>query len=77
MERDLDVRGLPAPEPMERILEALEGLPPGDRLRVLHWREPFPLYELLEAAGYRWETRAGREAPYEIHIWRATDERRG
>ncbi|EGV20146.1 DUF2249 domain-containing protein [Thiocapsa marina] len=55
MDRTLDVSALPAPEPMERILDALADLPPGDRLCVLHRREPYPLYDMLRRMGYRWE----------------------
>jgi uncharacterized protein (DUF2249 family) len=43
---------------MERILDALADLPPGDRLSVIHRREPYPLYDLLRRMGYRWETSA-------------------
>lgn len=55
MDRTLDVSDLPAPEPMERILDALADLPPGDRLCVSHRREPYPLYDMLRRMGYRWE----------------------
>jgi uncharacterized protein (DUF2249 family) len=55
MDRTLDVSDLPAPEPMERIIDALADLPPGDRLCVLHRREPYPLYDMLRRMGYRWE----------------------
>jgi len=51
----LDVSGLPPPEPLEQILDALEGLAPGDRLLVRLGRQPYPLYDLLRRMGYRWE----------------------
>ena len=50
----LDVRALPAPEPMERVLEALDNLPDGAELAVLLAREPHPLYAILARMGYRW-----------------------
>ena len=65
----LDVRALPPPEPLERILEALDRLPEGGRLRVWHRREPFPLYDLLRRMGYAWET-SGEAGHFEIQIWR-------
>ncbi len=68
MDHPLDVSALPVPEPLERVLDALADLPPGDRLRVLHRREPFPLYDLLARMGYRWETQ-GEEGQYQILIW--------
>lgn len=49
----LDVSGLPPPEPMEQILEALAGLAPDAQLQVLIDRDPLPLYRILERYGYR------------------------
>lgn len=65
----LDVSSLEPPEPMERVLEALAGLAEDHRLRVLHRREPFPLYDLLRRMGYAWET-TGADGRFEILIWR-------
>jgi uncharacterized protein (DUF2249 family) len=52
----MDVRGLEPPEPLVRILEAVELLQPGDRLEVLHERRPMFLYPQLEARGLVHET---------------------
>lgn len=68
MTRQLDVRHLAPPEPLERILEALAGLGPGERLWVLHRREPFPLYDLLKGLGWSWHT-TGQDGRFEILIW--------
>ncbi len=46
---ELDVRGLEPPQPMTRILEALEGLPAATRLHAHTDRRPMHLYPLLEA----------------------------
>lgn len=65
----LDVGGLEAPEPMVRILEALETLPERGSLRVLIDREPHPLYRVLERYEFlhrTWPTGDGR---YELLIW--------
>ncbi|KAA6187814.1 DUF2249 domain-containing protein [Thiohalocapsa marina] len=64
----LDVRKLPPPEPLERILDALADLPADCTLRVVHRREPFPLYDLLRGMGYTWRTR-GEDEHFEILIW--------
>ncbi len=48
----LDARGLEAPEPMERVLTALELLRPGQGLHFLIHREPLPLYGVLASHGY-------------------------
>ncbi len=64
----LDVRSLAAPEPLERVLDALTAMPPGGRVWVLHSREPFPLYDMLKTMGYSWRVR-GRAGHFEILIW--------
>jgi uncharacterized protein (DUF2249 family) len=68
VDRELDVRALEPPEPLERVLDALADLPAGDRLLVHHRREPFPLYDLLRRMGYAWRTE-GEEGCYRILIW--------
>ncbi|HET7874371.1 MAG TPA: DUF2249 domain-containing protein [Methylomirabilota bacterium] len=52
----IDVRGLEPPEPMVRILEALERLTPDDTLEVLHERRPMFLYPQLDERGFTHET---------------------
>lgn len=66
--RLLDVRGLEAPEPLERVLDALSTLPPGDTLRMQIDREPHPLYRILERNGYRFEVRSHEDGLYDILI---------
>lgn len=48
----IDVRGLPPPEPMVRVLERLDRLAPGDTLTVLHERRPMFLYPQLDELGF-------------------------
>ncbi len=50
----LDVRGLQPPEPLERVLDALDWLTPGKRIVMLIDREPLPLYRILDRNGYRY-----------------------
>lgn len=47
----LDNRGLQPPEPMVRILDALEHLGPGQVLEALNERDPVFLYPELQARG--------------------------
>jgi uncharacterized protein (DUF2249 family) len=54
----LDVRGLEPPEPMLRILEAVERLAPGGTLTALTERRPVHLLPELEARGIRHESTA-------------------
>lgn len=72
-ERVLDVSELAPPEPFERVVAALEALPAGHYLRVLHRREPLLLYPWLQEQGFAWRTQAGRATEFEIFIWRRTD----
>jgi len=70
----IDVTGLEPPQPLERVLAAIEALSEGDYLHVRHHREPFLLYPILENRGFAFLTRLGRDAPFEIFIWRRGDE---
>jgi hypothetical protein len=72
-ERRLDVSRLEPCEPLEQTLEAASALQAGEYLRVLHSREPFPLFPLLEQMGCGWHCRPGRDAPYEVLVWRRDD----
>jgi len=63
----LDLRALEPPEPFVRIVRRLREAPNAP-LRVRLHREPFPLYEELQALGYRWNTRSLADGSYEILI---------
>jgi uncharacterized protein (DUF2249 family) len=67
---ELDVRGLPPPEPFENIMQALQILASAAELRVLIHREPYPLYDVLRDTGYDWQTRALADGSFEILIKR-------
>ncbi len=54
----LDLRGLPPPQPLERILAALEQRP-GTTLRCLLSREPVLIYALLRGEGCRYRASHG------------------
>ena len=64
----LDARGLEPPEPMERVLQTLALLRPGQSIRLLLHREPFPLYPLLAQRGYAHETRGEADGSFTILI---------
>ena len=66
-EAALDLRGLQPPEPIWRILDALERAPRAG-LRVILPHEPLPLYGLLRERGFRWSGRAREEGGYELYI---------
>jgi hypothetical protein len=64
----LDVRDLNHPEPLEKVLAALKNLDDNssDCIRMIHRREPFPLYEILEKQGYSREVRSYNENGREL-----------
>lgn len=66
----LDVRHLPPPEPMERILLGLRVLEGDRELRVLIHREPFPLYKVLAERGFAWRITELPELGFELVIRR-------
>jgi len=69
----IDVSGLEPPGPMEESLTAVASLAEGDHIRVLHRREPFPLYGILESRGFDHRTVPGTGTSFEILVWRAGD----
>ena len=68
----IDVSELEPPEPMERILARLRQMQAGQMLRVRHRREPFPLYPLLEQAGFKHCCIAKGTESFLIYIWAHT-----
>ena len=64
----VDARGLEPPEPMEKVLQTLTQLRPGQSIRLLLHREPFPLYAILAERGYRHETQMEADGSYVILI---------
>ncbi len=65
----LDVRGLEPPEPLERVLDALAGLAPDRRVRMLIDREPHPLYRILDNNNFQYQVADLPDYRYEILIW--------
>lgn len=64
----VDARWLEPPEPMEKVMQVLPLLRPGQSIRLLLHREPFPLYAILDAQGYARETRPEPDGTFEILI---------
>lgn len=64
----IDGREMEPPEPLERTLEALETLPPGDELLLLLYCQPHPLFNILRSNGYEWTDDLLPEGTREIRI---------
>ena len=71
----IDVSELVPPEPLVRVMEALESLPAGESLLVQHVRRPIHLYTRLDAEGYRHETHEIGPGQIEILIEKPADAR--
>lgn len=67
-EIELDVRYQDPPEPMERAIDALDRLQPGDTLRLLIHREPHPLYQILRESGFAYTVEQQPDYTYVIEI---------
>lgn len=67
----LDNRGLMPPEPMVRILDALEHLPNGGVLEAINERDPVFLYPQLEARGAAIRTEKQTDGSVRVLIRRA------
>ena len=70
----LDLTDLAPPEPLQRVLDAVDELRSGERLRVRLRHEPFPLYSLLRPMGYEWSGEL-LEDGFELLIWSSDDDR--
>jgi len=70
----VDARGLEPPQPMERVMQTLALLRPGQSIRLLLHREPFPLYPILTERGYRYDTRMEADGSYVILIRPASED---
>jgi uncharacterized protein (DUF2249 family) len=66
----LDVRGMQPPEPIERVLDAIDGFVPGDRLKLIIDCHPVPLFRILDQNGFAHLEAPGADSVYEIAIWR-------
>jgi tRNA 2-thiouridine synthesizing protein A len=69
----LDAREWEPPEPMVRMLEALEALPRGRKIVMLLHREPRPLFLILKNSGFHCRSRLVPEGHFEVTVWHAAD----
>jgi TusA-related sulfurtransferase len=73
-DRIIDVRGLEPPQPLENVLEEAARLESGQRLHVIHTREPCLLYPLLAKRGFEHATLASGDELFEFLVWRKNRE---
>jgi hypothetical protein len=70
----LDAREMAPPEPFERATAILRQLKPGQYLRMLHRRAPYPLFEFCLEMGLTYTVLDSTVAPYEIILYIPEDE---
>ena len=68
--REIDVRGLEPPEPLERVLEVVESMAYGDVVRMVHHREPLILFDVLAERGFAYRSKQLGADEWEVRIWR-------
>lgn len=65
----VDARYLEPPEPFVQTMEMLDTLKPGEKMLLMLFREPHPLYKVLRQNGYTYETEQVADGTFEILIW--------
>ena len=66
----VDARYMEPPEPFVQIMEMLDRLQPGEKMLLLLFREPHPLYKILRQNGHDYETELTADGTFEILISR-------
>ncbi len=66
----VDARYMEPPEPFVQTMEMLDTLKPGEKMLLLLFREPHPLYKVLRQNGHAFETELLADGTFEILIWR-------
>jgi len=67
----IDGRDMQPPEPLEKTLEALDRLQPGDELMLMVYCHPVPLFNILRNNGYAWNEDVREDGTHEIRIRKA------
>ena len=58
------------PEPFVHTMEMLDSLQPGEKMLLLLYREPHPLYQVLTRNGHAYRTELLPDGTFEILISR-------
>ncbi|HRD35637.1 MAG TPA: DUF2249 domain-containing protein [Rhodocyclaceae bacterium] len=67
----IDARRMQPPEPMERVLDALDLLEVGNEIHLVINREPVPLYNVLKRNGYTHVTQRDADDTFLVRIMHA------
>ena len=66
----VDARYMEPPEPFVKTMEMLDTLQAGEKMLLLLFREPHPLYKVLRQNGHHYETELLADGTFEILISR-------
>lgn len=66
----VDARFMEPPEPFVHTMEMLDSLQPGEKMLLLLYREPHPLYQVLTRNGHAYSTELLPDGTFEILISR-------
>ncbi|MGE5469249.1 MAG: DUF2249 domain-containing protein [Bacteroidota bacterium] len=66
----VDARFMQPPEPFVQTMEMLDTLKEGEKMLLLLYREPHPLYKVLQQNGHAYETELLPDGTFEILISR-------
>ena len=66
----VDCRELFPPEPMERVLEAVQAMQEDEAVLMVHRQEPFPLYKRLEERQCDYEIKRFIDGGVQLLIWK-------
>ena len=69
----LDASELEPPEPLQRAIEILKQLAPGQYLRMLHRRLPNPLFDACDQLGIEYRHFPGEQVSWIVLFWRKDD----
>lgn len=67
-ERVVDARFMEPPQPFVATMEMLDTLVPGEEMLLLLYREPHPLYRVLQQNGHTWQTELQDDGTFAIRI---------
>lgn len=65
----VDARYMEPPEPFTKTMEMLDTLKDGEKMLLLLFREPHPLYRVLKQNGHAYEVELVADGTFEILIW--------
>ncbi len=72
----VDCRQMFSPEPMEKVLEAVETLNEDEAIVMIHRHEPVPLYKRLQERACDYQTKHLVDGSVQVLIWKKDDEDR-